>query len=67
MFNKDKFRGAVISNGFTMELLANKINVNLATLYRKINRNGDFSREEIAKITEVLDLERDEVYSIFFG
>ena len=43
------------------------LDINLSTLYRKISRNGDFSRAEIKILTKRLNLDEQERDSIFFG
>ncbi len=64
MFNKAKFRASVVIAGKTMREVAEYMGINEATLHRKIARNGDFTREEIIKITEFLKLENAQ--EIFF-
>lgn len=56
MFNERKFKSALILNGVTVDDLAETLGVNKSTVYRKIERNGDFSRDEISKIMRVLNL-----------
>lgn len=56
MFNERKFKSALILNGVTVDDLAETLGVNKSTVYRKIERNGDFSRDEISKIMQVLNL-----------
>lgn len=57
MFNKLKFRAAIIERGKTMGDVAKMLEINEATLSRKTNGVSDFSREEIQKICEYLNLE----------
>ncbi len=56
MFNKNKFKGCVYSSGLTMKEVALKLGINETTLYRKINRDGDFSRSEINELIELLKI-----------
>ena len=56
MFNERKFKSALILNGVTVDDLAETLGVNKSTVYRKIERNGDFSRDEISKIMRILNL-----------
>ena len=49
MFNKLKFKAAVVENGKTMADVAKYLNINEATLSRKLNGITEFSREEIKR------------------
>lgn len=64
MFNKAKFRSAVLLAGKTMEDVAVALNINVATLYRKMNNDGFFTRREIVILTNFLSL--SDPMSIFF-
>ncbi len=66
-FNGHVFKGAVISKGFSLQDIADCLGINCSTLYRKIARNGDFSRAEIRKIADKLSLNEAERDAIFFG
>ena len=67
MFDKAKFKYFLNVNSLTMKELAERININQSTLYRKIGNNGDFSREEIGRIKKELNLSDEEAMKIFFG
>ena len=67
VFDKNKFKGIVILKGYNLASVATWLGINLTTLYRKIARNGDFSRKEITLISEKLALTQDEINEIFFG
>ena len=64
MFNKQKFKASMMAVGKTSKETAEALGINEATLYRKISRDGDFSRAEIQKLTEFLKLENP--IEIFF-
>ena len=57
MFDKNRFRAQIILAGMTAKELADKIGINESTLYRKINADGNFTREEIGKIVEILHID----------
>ncbi len=65
MFNKLKFKAAVIESGKTMADVAEYLNINESTLYRKINGTSEFSRDEIQNICIFLHL--DSPVEIFFA
>jgi hypothetical protein len=66
MFDKNLFKFHVNKSNVTMESIANKIGINAATLYRKINGESDFTRGEIQIIRMLLNLTADEADRIFF-
>lgn len=65
MFNRRKFQAQMVLMGMNMKDLSNHLNINESTLYRKLGNNGDFSREEIGKIIDVLHI--DDPMDIFFA
>ncbi len=56
MFDKEKFEECLKIAGITKKALAEKLNINESTLYRKINGNGDFDRSEMSVIVEALGI-----------
>lgn len=65
MFDKLKFRAAIVGKGKTMKDVAIAIGVSESTLYRKVNGVSQFSREEIQTICRYLEL--DSPIEIFFA
>ena len=65
MFDKRKLQAQMVLKGKNAECLAKILGMNTATFYRKMNNNGDFSREEIQKIIIVLDI--SDPMDIFFA
>lgn len=65
MFNKLKFKAAVIEKGKTIADVAEYLGINESTLYRKINGTSEFSRDEIQNICAFLEL--DSPLEIFFA
>lgn len=64
-FKKELLKGTVVARGYSMQDVAEWLDINLSTLYRKISRNGDFSRAEIKILTKRLNLDEQERDSIF--
>lgn len=57
MVNIDKLRGKIVEKRFNVPMLANKIGIDKATLYRKINGNGEsFTIKEADAIVRELNL-----------
>lgn len=65
MFDRKKFKAAVILKGLTMKEIATYLKIDEATLYRKMNGTSDFFRNEIQTLCELLDLENPT--EIFFA
>ena len=66
-FKKRLLKGALVSKGYNMEDVAKWLDVNVSTIYRKMERNGDFSRREINIISSKLKLKDFERAAIFFN
>ena len=56
MFNEQELRVAMVREQKTMKDIADMLEISQTTLYRKIKRDGDFSRKEIQRISEFLKL-----------
>jgi predicted transcriptional regulator len=65
MFNKYEFNAALARKGMKKVELARLLDIEYSTLYRKIEENGKFTREEMAKIIKELDI--DDPMKIFFA
>lgn len=67
MFKENMLKAKIIEKGLSIVKLCNKIGICETTFYRKISRNGDFTRFEILTISRLLGLSSKERDSIFFG
>ena len=65
MFNRSKFKSAVILSEHSMSDVAKALKINESTLYRKINNEGAFTREEINVLIKFLNI--DDPKAIFFA
>lgn len=65
MFNKYEFNAALARKGMKKVELAKHLGIEYSTLYRKIEENGKFTREEMAKIIDILGI--DDPMKIFFA
>lgn len=65
MFNRRLFEAHLVLAGVTKAELAKLLGINVTTMSRKIQRDGDFTREEINKIINVLNI--DDPTEIFFA
>ena len=66
MFNQNLLKAKITEKGMSVIRICNELGICEATFYRKMSRNGDFSRFEIGKITEILGLSIEERDRIFF-
>lgn len=68
LVNVNKLKGKIVECGLNISILADEIGIDKATLYRKIRENGDpITIREADKISEALNLSKEEVNDIFFS
>lgn len=68
MVNINKLRGKIIENGLSVKDLADNLEMDRSTLYRKMNSEGDtMTISDAEKISKILNLSLEEVNSIFFS
>lgn len=68
MVNINKLRGKIIENGLSVKDLADKLEMDRSTLYRKMNSAGDtMTISDAEKISKILNMTLEEVNSIFFS
>ena len=67
VFQKNEFKAEVVRRGLTLDDVAKGIGIDIATLHRKMNGNGDFYRKEIESVVSLLCLSGDDVLRIFFA
>lgn len=65
MFDKKRFRIAVMLKGLSLKQVAQYLGIDISTLYRKINGTSEFTRAEIQQLCELLEL--DDPKEIFFA
>ena len=66
MVNVNKLKGKIVEKGFSVEMIAKGINMDVSTLYRKLQNNGEkFTIKEADLITDFLLLDCSEATSIF--
>lgn len=56
MFDKKKFNAALALKGMCYKDVAEALNIDVSTLWRKMNGVSDFYRNEIQTICKLLDL-----------
>ena len=67
MFKKNEFRAMLARKEISVSEIAKALNIDPATLSRKISGQSDFYRNEIEKICQILGLTPNETMQIFFA
>ncbi|MDR2091166.1 MAG: helix-turn-helix transcriptional regulator [Clostridiales bacterium] len=68
MVKKNKLKGNIIERGLTVGQLAESINIDKSTFYRKLNKDVEsFTIKEVSLIIKTLNLSLDEIHEIFFA
>ncbi len=68
MVNVNKIKGRIVENETSIAELAKFLGIDKATLYRKLNNNGEtLLIKEARGIIEFLHLTKDEAADIFFN
>lgn len=67
MFDRKKFHGRVIAEGYTLVTVSEQLQISPVTLTRKMSRGGDFTRSELQKLRSVLNLTDEDMNEIFFA
>lgn len=64
-FDERRFKAQMTLKGYSNADIAKALGVNDSTLWRKLKQGGTFSRDEMVKLIEVLDITDPD--SIFFA
>lgn len=64
--NANKLKGRIVEMGLSIDKVASGIGINPATMYRKLNGESEFTRDEILALAQVLNLTDGDIISIFF-
>lgn len=68
MVNVNKLKAKLVEKGMNVAELAKIINIDKATLYRKLGKNGNsITIKEANEISKALELSLQEVNEIFFA
>lgn len=65
MFNEQEFKACLARVNVTYKQLAKELGINATTLYRKVMRHGDFSRDEINCICDIIG--KEYLIPVFFA
>lgn len=68
MVDVEKLKTMIEKSDQTVRSIAEKIGIDVSTLYRKLQKGGEsFTIKEASQLTEVLSLDRAKAQEIFFG
>ncbi len=56
MFNKLEFNAQIVRKGLRKIDVAKALDIDVSTLYRKIENDGDFDRDQINTLISLLDI-----------
>lgn len=65
MFNKNLLKAQIVAAGMTSKKLAERLEMNESTFYRKMNDDGNFTRSEINRMIDILNIQ--DPSAIFFA
>ncbi len=64
--NINLLKSKIIENGYTQKTLANKMEISVNTLNKKILLQSSFTVGDLKKLKELLDLSIEDINNIFF-
>ncbi len=64
-FNHRALRGLIVTKGFTERDVAKKIGLTKETFSKKMNSKSMFNVDEIAKLTDLLNIDCNDIYKYF--
>ena len=67
MFRKELLKAKMVEKTINAETLADKLGINIATFYRKMNGESEFDRSELQLIKSILAINEQEMDAIFFA
>lgn len=67
LFRKELLKAKMVEKTINAETLADKLGINIATFYRKMNGESEFDRSELQLIKSILAINEQEMDAIFFA
>jgi len=67
MFRPELLKAKMVELHINADTLSDKLGINVTTLYRKINGDSEFNRNELNIIRDILNLSSDDMDAIFFA
>lgn len=67
MFRTELLKAEMVKKKINADILSDKLGINTATFYRKMNGESEFDRSELQIIRNELNLSPDDMDAIFFA
>lgn len=67
MFKKNEFKAELARREIKLDTIANVLQIDVTSLYRKMNGVSDFYRNEIEALAKFLNLSAADIMRIFFA
>ena len=67
MFKKNEFKAELARREIKLDMIANVLQIDVTSLYRKMNGVSDFYRNEIEALAKFLNLSAADIMRIFFA
>ena len=64
--NANALKAKIILNGLTVPILCEKTGISPSCFYRKLAGKVEFTQGEISEISRALNLDKEEIFAIFF-
>ena len=65
--NINKLRGKIVEHGYNVEKVADLMNIDRSTMYRKMEESGkNITIKDATILSQILHLTSDDVHAIFF-
>lgn len=65
--NVDDLNKIIAESGYTNERIAFELGITRQGLFKKLKNMTEFKQSEIAKLSKLLNLDNEQINSIFFG
>ena len=65
--NGNLLKSIITLQGKTIKEVAKNLNISKSAFYRKMHAKTEFTRVEISKLIEILDLSKEKAIEIFFA
>ncbi len=65
--NFNLLRAKIVEMGYNMKTFSKATGINRVSLYRRLSGEVEFDRKEIDVISNVLSLNSDQIFEIFFA
>lgn len=65
--NSNLLKSQIVLKETNVRTLAKGLNISKSAFYRKLNKESEFTRKEILELMNLLDLDKEKTFEIFFS